>query len=112
MRLLHITENDAWEAAQALGQYAPTSLVTDGFIHLSTPEQVLFPANTVYKGQFGLVLLVIDADRLTAEVRYEDLYGHGEFPHLYGPLNLDAVTVAVPFEPTDDGTFSLPELPE
>jgi uncharacterized protein (DUF952 family) len=35
--------------------------------------------------------------------------GDERFPHIYGPLNLDAVTQVLPFEPSDDGLFSLPE---
>jgi uncharacterized protein (DUF952 family) len=108
--LLHITTRAEWDAAQAAGEYRASSLDTEGFIHLSAPEQVLLPANTLFRGQTGLVLLVLDADRLTAPVRWEDLYNHGmEFPHLYGPLNLDAVTDVLPFEPGSDGTFTLPE---
>jgi uncharacterized protein (DUF952 family) len=108
--LLHITKQADWEAAQAAGEYRAASLETEGFIHLSAPEQVLLPANSVFRGQTGLVLLVLDSTRLTAAVRWEDTYGHGmNFPHLYGPLNLDAVTDVLPFEPGSDGTFALPE---
>ena len=107
--LLHIANRSDWEAARATGEYRAASLNTDGFIHLSAPEQVLMPANTVFRGQTGLVLLVLDTDRLIARVRWEDLYGHGAFPHLYGPLNQDAVINVLPFEPGQDETFSLPE---
>lgn len=110
--LLHIVDKSEWEAALELGVYTPTTIVTEGFIHLSTPEQVLLPANSFYRGRSGLVLLVIDENRLTSEVRFEDMYGHGSFPHLYGPLNLDAVTAVLPFEPVEDGTFSLPDIPD
>jgi uncharacterized protein (DUF952 family) len=107
--LLHIAEGDAWEQARPTGSYRAESLETEGFIHLSTPEQVLFPANLFYRGRTGLVLLVLDPARLTSEVRFDAVPGHGTFPHLYGPLNTDAVVQALPFPPRADGTFALPE---
>lgn len=109
--ILHITTRAEWEAARALGDYRLDTLDSEGFIHCSTPQQVLGPANTMYRGQDGLVLLVIDPARLAAELVYEDCYETGEaFPHIYGPLNLDAVVRVVPFPPLADGTFALPAL--
>lgn len=107
--LLHIAERDAWERTQESGAaaYRPASLLAEGFIHLSTPGQALLPANAFYRGRTGLVLLVLDAARLDAEVRYEPADGHW-FPHLYGPLNGDAVTKVLPFPPESDGSFRLP----
>lgn len=109
--ILHITRRSDWEAAQAMGDYRLDSLDTEGFIHCSTPEQVLGPANELYRGQPELVLLVIDPSRLEARLVYEDLYASGiAFPHIYGPLNLDAVVKVVPFPPGSDGSFELPTL--
>lgn len=107
--ILHITHRPDWEAAQATGEYRADSLAAEGFIHCSTVEQVLGPANEFYRSQDDLVLLVIDPARLAAELVYEDSYQTGTaFPHIYGPLNLDAVTDVVPFPPRPDGTFELP----
>ena len=62
-------------------------------------------------GRRDLVLLVIDPARLAAELVYEDCYEVGQaFPHIYGPLNLNAVVSVVPFPPLPDGTFALPPL--
>lgn len=106
--LLHITSAEAWAAAQAAGVYAPPSLAREGFVHLSTPAQVLATAARYYAGQRGLVLLRIDAPEAAgAPLRWEDV-GHGVFPHLYGPLPLAAVSAVLPFEPGPDGAFSLP----
>lgn len=107
-QLLHITPLGDWQAAEAQGHYAAASLETEGFIHLSQPEQVVWAANQFYLGQSGLVLLCIDSSRLTADLRYDEVPGHGRFPHLYGPLNLDAVTGVLPFEPGAEGRFVLP----
>ena len=105
--LLHITTRSHWQTAQQEGVYRAASLETEGFIHCSTPAQVVSTANAYYHGQSGLVLLYIETDRVNAEIRYE--MAHGEsFPHLYGALNLNAVTQAIGFEPDADGNFTLP----
>ena len=106
--MLHITTRRA--EAQAEGRYAAPSLDSQGFIHCSAPAQVLGVANFLYAGQPDLVLLVIDPARLSAELRWEEYEpGSPYFPHLYGPLNLDAVIRVLPFPPAADGTFQLPE---
>ena len=108
--ILHITPRSDWDAAQTAGTpYRAASLDGEGFIHCSTAAQVLTPANALFRGQTGLVLLVVDEERLTAPVRYEDCYESGvEFPHVYGQIDLAAVTDVVPFEPEPDGSFRLP----
>ncbi len=109
--ILHITTHAAWAVAQQNGAYRGDTLESDGFIHCSLPEQVIAVANALYGGQAGLCLLVIDETRAAAEVRYEDCYASGQrFPHIYGPLNLDAVLRVVDFPPQADGTFVLPSL--
>lgn len=112
--IFHITSRPAWETAQALGVYQDESLATEGFIHCSTHEQVLFVANAFFQGQSDLLLLKIDPDRLQSELRYDDVEPLGHFPHLYGPLNTNAVVQVVDFVPAGDGTFQWPEavLPE
>jgi uncharacterized protein (DUF952 family) len=107
--ILHITTEKEWQTAVALGEYRTDSLASEGFIHCSTAEQVVMPANQLYTGQSDLILLTIDPAKLMAELVYEDCYETGhQFPHVYGPLNLDAVTGFVAFPPNPDGTFSLP----
>lgn len=106
--LLHIIENTVWQAAQASASYAPASLAAEGFIHLSQPGQVVWVANQFYQGQTGLLLLCIDPERLAPALRYDEVPGHGTFPHLYGPLNLDAVVQVLPLETGETGGFVLP----
>jgi uncharacterized protein (DUF952 family) len=116
--ILHITSREAWAAARQAGAYRPPSLESEGFIHCSTPAQVTRVADALYLGQTGLLLLVIDPSRLTAELRWEPPAGPGpadasaeRFPHLYGPLDAAAVLEALDFPPGPDGTFRLPDLP-
>ena len=109
MLIYHITPRAAWEQAKVDGQYTAPSLSTEGFIHASTLEQVIGTANLLFHGQNDLVLLVIDSARLKHELRYEESHGAGQkFPHIYGPLNLDAIRKVVEFPHGAQGAFSLP----
>jgi uncharacterized protein (DUF952 family) len=108
--IYHITPKNCWHTAQEDGVYQADSLSTEGFIHCSTAGQVLRTANRFFKGQQGLFLLCINDRQVEARLRYENLEGGSDlFPHIYGPLNLSAVTQALVFEPQPDGTFKLPE---
>ncbi|ETX01232.1 DUF952 domain-containing protein [Candidatus Entotheonella palauensis] len=107
--ILHIVPRSAWETAQSAGSYRGDTLDTEGFIHCSTVAQVLGPANIRFHGQQDLLLLRIDAGKVRSEIIYEDCYDSGDvFPHIYGLLNLDAVTEVIDFPPNQDGSFSLP----
>jgi uncharacterized protein (DUF952 family) len=106
--ILHITGLDAWAKARLVGTYRAESLDTEGFIHCSTPEQVIKVANTFFVGQQGLVLLYIEPDKVQPEIRYETADGNERFPHIYGALNLDAVLRVAEFESNEDGLFKLP----
>ena len=111
-----MTTRKQWIEATRLGEYSVPSLQTDGFIHASTISQVLPVAAKFYKGLSGLILLEIDPKRLNSEVKWEPPTGgpppgvpEGDaFPHIYGPVNLDAVTQVVDFDPDENGEFHLP----
>jgi uncharacterized protein (DUF952 family) len=111
--LVHIAEGPEWRAAAAAAApYVPAGFEADGFIHLSRPEQAHLPANALFGNRDGLVLLWIDAGRLTSEVRDERAVpGGAAFPHLYGPLDLDAVLDVVELQPWQPGSFRLPPRP-
>src|SRR5206468_2717403 len=107
--IVHITTREAWEAGLRAGSYRADMLETEGFMHCSLPRQVVASAERHYAGAHGLVLLAIAVDRVQSEVRYEAAKNGEVFPHIYGPLNPDAVTQMVPFEPDPDGHFTLPD---
>lgn len=107
--ILHIIAEAGWIAAQHHGVYVGDTLATEGFIHCSTPRQVLLVANARFVGQNDLLLLCIDPARLHSELRYEASEPDQFFPHIYGPLNLDAVLAVVPFPAGADGRFALPD---
>jgi uncharacterized protein (DUF952 family) len=58
---------------------------------------VVATAQRFFQGQKDLVLLEIDPRKLTSRLVYEDSAIHGKFPHIYGPLNVDAVIKVEPF---------------
>lgn len=109
MTLIHITTPADWQAAQTRGEYTTASLFSEGFIHCSFIHQTAATANRHFAGMRGLILLVLDENRLTARLVHENTTGGSElFPHVYGPINLEAVRAVLPFEPDREGRFSLP----
>jgi uncharacterized protein (DUF952 family) len=115
--ILHLTTRLAWEQARAAGAYRGDTLDAQGFIHCSTTSQLTGVANRFFRGQCGLVLLCIETDKVQPRVIFEHPInptsgqvepGSEPFPHIYGPLNLDAVVRVLDFPPNADGTFTLP----
>lgn len=106
--ILHIAERDAWRQSKTNKSYRPEMFAVEGFIHCSTPEQVLGVANTRFRGRPDLLLLTIDTDRVVAEIRYENLEGGEQrFPHIYGELAHNAVVRVAEFKPEADGSFAI-----
>jgi glutathione S-transferase len=107
--IFHIAEVGDWEAAKAAGDYRVSSrgltLADEGFIHASRQDQVLEVANRFYADAGPLLLLTIDPDRLTAPVRDDEVAPGVMFPHIYGPIDLDAVVSVSPLERGPDGRF-------
>ena len=93
-----VTAADWQKAVQTAGPggqgfYEAASLALEGFIHTSKKEQVAGVLERYYAGQSDLLLLHIDETKLTALLQYELAPSVNEmFPHIYGPLNIDAVT--------------------
>ncbi|MBJ7600877.1 MAG: DUF952 domain-containing protein [Candidatus Nephthysia bennettiae] len=112
-RIYHLTTPGEWAAATAEGAYRfstrDRTLEEVGFVHCGHREQVLEVAERLYADSAELVLLVIDPGRLGSRVREENLEGGTElYPHVYGPLDLAAVTEAIPIRRESSGPFRLP----
>lgn len=97
-----------WAEAQQGGCYRAEDLEHEGFIHLSTPSQVVQVADFLYRGTADLVLLCVLPEKLQTRLEYKAFGTPEPYPHLYGPLNLGAVVKVVDFLPQADGTFQLP----
>jgi uncharacterized protein (TIGR00730 family) len=107
--VFHLTSHRAWSAAVEQGAYRGDTLASEGFIHCSRHRQVAEVANRLFRGRDDLVLLAVDAGRLASRVVYENLEG-GEmpYPHVYGPIDLDAVVRVASYAPDRDGRFAAP----
>ena len=110
MIIYHIARKEDLQKVFAGEKYQGDTLQTEGFIHCSTAAQVVEVANQRFKGQVGLVLLCIETDLVRPEIRYENLEGGKKlFPHIYGPVNRDAIAKLVDFPLGEDGLFAFPE---
>lgn len=114
--IYHICAREDWLRGLEDGSYHPGSLETEGFIHCSTASQVAKVANAFYAGRDDLLLLHIDPAALGAPCRYEGpVHPPGQavpatvsaevFPHIYGPLNPEAVVEVTVFQPGPGGLF-------
>ena len=104
--IYHIALAEDWERARSAGAYRISTrgrtLEQEGFIHCSRAGQVAAVADRFYRGVPDLVLLTIDERLVRSEVRYESSTGAVEsFPHIYGPLDVEAVVSAEPFTTGD-----------
>lgn len=102
--IVHICTRSDWEHAKENGIYQPPSMDIEGFIHCSRPEQVLTVINRFYADVPDLILLWIDPKRVAAEIRWEESDGD-IFPHLYGPLNINAVIAVKDISADPDGVY-------
>jgi uncharacterized protein (DUF952 family) len=105
--LYHITSRDDWAEAEIEKIYQPPTLTTEGFIHLSTDKQLLAAANRFYKGKPDLLVVAINEKHLESDLRYAEADGDS-YPHLHGPLNMDAVVEVVALPINAKGEFEVP----
>jgi uncharacterized protein (DUF952 family) len=97
--IYHITSSQAWQEALEKGHYETESLFTEGFIHNSSAAQVAGVLDRYYKNKTGLILLHIDESKLTSPFKYEMAPSINEmFPHIFGPINIDAVVSTDPIK--------------
>lgn len=112
MRIIYkICPAAAWREAERQGVYRGSSDDRrDGFIHFSASSQVAETANRHFAGQRELLLIAVDADALGTALRWEPSRGGDLFPHLYGELDLGAVTAVLEMRERSDGGHDLPEI--
>ncbi|MBL8045959.1 MAG: DUF952 domain-containing protein [Anaerolineales bacterium] len=114
--ILHIVPAAEFYAQPASEPYRAPSLETEGFIHCTQqPEVMLVVANKFYRATSGEVLvLVLDTEKITSPVKFETAahpaategpFPDVLFPHIYGPLNREAIVEIRTATRAADGTF-------
>ncbi len=103
----HLVPTEEWEAAPSDAPYLPAAFPRDGFIHTThAAVEVAAAGNRYYASDpRPYRALAVDLRRLASPWRYD---GDERFPHIYGPLNRDAVLAAAPAPRAPDGTFLPP----
>lgn len=90
--IYHVTPAAEWQVAKEKGFYEHPSLTAEGFIHCSQEHQVAGVLERYFVGQTDLLRLNIDTDKLSSKFVFDWSPSTADtFPHVYGPINLDAV---------------------
>ncbi|MBB4154236.1 uncharacterized protein (DUF952 family) [Sphingomonas jinjuensis] len=80
----------------------------DGFIHLSTEDQLAGTVDKHFAGVDDLQIAAIDLGSFGGSLKWEESRGGALFPHLYGPLLLEEVIAYGPLVRGTDGAIKLP----
>lgn len=107
-RIFHLITKQDWETAQDVREWRPGSLADEGFVHCSNgEEQLVRVARRLYSGRDDMLALEVDTEKLHYPVITEASRSGELYPHIYGPLELDAVVAVWSVNPDGEGSFSL-----
>ncbi len=97
--------------AQAEGAVRPSPIdLVDGYIHLSTEDQLLDTARLHFAGRDDLVAVGFDAGALGPALKWQASRGGALFPHYYGALSMGLARTARRLARHDDGSFAFGEV--
>lgn len=82
--------------------------ITDGYIHLSTAEQLDGTLARHFGGQDELIIAAIPLKPLGDALRWEPSRGGALFPHFYGRLTMDMVSAHAALQRDATGRAILP----
>ena len=109
MLIFKIFRDSEWQAFQNDGRSTGSPLdLQDGFVHLSTGEQVRATAAKHFASQTNLMLLAFEEEALHADLKWEPSRNDALFPHLYRALTLAEMKWAKPL-PMIDGNHAFPD---
>lgn len=105
-----VVKTHEWQDAKDAGTFSGVGIdLTDGFIHLSGPDQVVGTVKKYFAGQVGLVLLKVEAARLGETLRWETSRDGMLFPHVYGDVPLAAIVEVKELPVLEDGMHQFPD---
>lgn len=106
--IFHLVKKGDWKDQKKESRYSPESLDSQGFIPCSSGKDVEETANRLFKGENDVLLIVINTTLIEPELKYEEDKETGtKYPHIYGPLNMDAVIDKIELAMEDDSTFEI-----
>tara|TARA_R110001592_G_scaffold286882_1_gene555508 strand:+ start:857 stop:1468 length:612 start_codon:yes stop_codon:yes gene_type:complete len=101
-----LSSNAEYQQALSAGKLTRDSLTSEGFIHATPKSQLNRLANKYYKDKEQPLILIVDKELVIPEIKWEPASG-GLYPHIYGPLNINAVTGVEKISLNEDGNFYL-----
>ncbi len=106
----HLVPAEYYRDCDSSAPYTPANFEVEGFIHCTEGlDNLAAVGNRYYKDDLRMyVALVIERERVTSEIRYDD--SSEIYPHIYGPLNRDAITQILPLMRSAEGEFVRPHL--
>lgn len=90
--LYHVVKETHWNTFKKSNLYFSETFDTENFIHLSEASQIKGVLERYYKNQNNLLILCIEKEKLTSDLIYEKATNNDHFPHLYGGLNVNAIS--------------------
>lgn len=106
--IFHLLLKKDWKERKIDSRYSPESLESKGFIPCSSGSRIEAVANRLFKGEKRVLLLVINTTLIEPELKFEKDKETGmRYPHIHGPLNLDAVIDKIELAAEDDGSFKI-----
>ena len=106
-----IMRADLWQEAQEGGVVPGMPIdLEDGYMHFSTASQLRETLRLHFRGQADLMLLGVPVSELGDDLRWEPSRGGELFPHLYGPLRTDQITLQAAVSVDEAGVCNLPAL--
>ena len=104
-----VLTGDQMAALERDGRFAGAPVdLADGYIHLSTADQLAATLDRHFAGQADLHVAAIDLGSFSGSLKWEAARDGALFPHLYGPLLLETVIAYGPLKRDEAGKVKLP----